>query len=338
LSECLNSRAQLAFEDGDPDGGLVYAEKALAAARAGGPLSAYSEANSLDTLAFAYRVTGRQAEALQSSERGLQKLAEVGRDWSPNALVARSNYGYLLESAGAPKRALQTYDEVLSVLAERDPDSDPPVYLLVNRGRSLESIGRFEQARASLERGLKVAEASEFTDAAVLCLTGLSRIAIQLGDVATAEQFLGKATQVVTSPEQFEKYPTVPLAAGSLALAQGKLDEARQRFEQAATNKHNAAAVIYAKLGKAEVELRAGDPATAERDAQVALDAAKASQAGLPHSQLVGRSWLMLGRALQARGQGAQAHKAFESAVSDLSNTVDNDHPLLREARNLLGP
>ena len=102
-------------------------------------------------------------------------------------------------------------------------------------------------------------------------------------------------------------------------------------------NKSNDAAVIYGKLGKAEVELRASDPAAAERDAQVALDTAKASQAGLPHSQLVGRSWLMLGRALHAHGQGAQAHEAFENAVSDLSNTVDSNHPLLVQARNLLG-
>ena len=46
----------------------------------------------------------------------------------------------------------------------------------------------------------------------------------------------------------------------------------------------------------------------------------------------------MLGRALQARGQNAPAHKAFENAVSDLSNTVDTDHPLLIQARDLLAP
>jgi serine/threonine-protein kinase len=336
LSECLSSRAQLAYEAGDADAGLAYALQALAAARSGGPLSAFSEANSLDTVAFGYRVQGRQDEALHFSELTLQKLAQAGREWSPGALVARNNHAYLLESAGVPQRALQTYDEILGVLAERDPSADPPVYLLVNRGRSLESTGRFEQARASLERGLAVAQTSENTDAQVLCLSGLSRIATQMGDLAAAERYLGKATQVVSSPQQVEKFPTVPLAVGSLALAKGNLDEAGRRFDQAAANKGNIAAVIYGKLGKAEVELRAGEPAAAERDAQAALDAAKSSQAGLPHSQLVGRSWLMLGRALQARGQGAQAHRAFEAAVSELSNTVDDDHPLLLQARALL--
>jgi tetratricopeptide (TPR) repeat protein len=264
-------------------------------------------------------------------------LVQVGREWSPGGLVARNNYGYLLESAGVPKRALQTYDEILAVLAERDPSAEPPVYLLVNRGRSLESSGRLDEARVSLEHGLKSAEATENADALVLCLSGLSRIATQMGDLVAAEEYLSKARPLVSSPLQFEKFPTVPLAVGSLALAKGSLDEAGRQFDRAALNKSNDAAVIYGKLGKAEVELRAGDPAAAERDAQVALDTAKASQAGLPHSQLTGRSWLMLGRALQARGQGAQAHKAFENAVSNLSNTVDNDHPLLVQARRLIG-
>jgi len=337
LSQCLESRAQLAYQAGDADAGLAYALKSLAAARAGGQLSADSEANSLDTVAFGYRVKGQQAEALRYSELSLAKLVQVGRDWSPGGLVARNNYGYLLESAGVPKRALRTYDEILAVLAERDPNAEPPVYLLVNRGRSLESSGRFAEARASLEQGLKVAQSTENADALVLCLSGLSRIATQIGDLAAAEQYLDQVRPLVSTPLQFEKFPTVPLAVGALALAQGSLDEARRQFDQAALNKSNDAAVIYGKLGKAEVELRASDPAAAERDAQVALDTAKASQAGLPHSQLVGRSWLMLGRALHAHGQGAQAHKAFENAVSDLSNTVDSNHPLLVQARNLLG-
>lgn len=335
LSECLTSRAQLAFEEGDADGGLAYAVKALAAARSGGQLSAVSEANSLDTVAAGYRAKGRYREALQYSELTLQKLAQVGREWSPGALVARNNYAYLLEGAGASKRALQTYDEILSVLAKRDPNAEPPVYLLVNRARSLESVGRFEPARASLRRGLQVAQTSENTDSQVFCLTGLARVATQMGDLVAAEQYLGKARQLVSSPQQFEKFPTVPLALGSFALASGRLDEARERFEQAAALKGSLQAVIYAKLGAAEVALRAGDPAAAERDAQAALDAAKSSQAGLPHSHLVGRSWLMLGQAWQVLGRSAQAHNAFESAVSDLANTVDDNHPLLVQARSL---
>jgi eukaryotic-like serine/threonine-protein kinase len=338
LSQCLESRAQLAYQEGDADGGLAYALKSLTAARSGGQLSADSEANSLDTVAFGYRVQGHQAEALRYSELSLEKLVEVGRDWSPGGLVVRNNYGYLLESAGVPKRALQIYDEILAVLAERDPNVEPPVYLLVNRSRSLESIGRFAEARVSLEQGLKIAQTAANADALVLCLSGLSRIATQMGDLAAAEHYLDKARPLVSTPLQFEKFPTVPLAIGDLALVNGNLDEAGRQFDQAALNKSNDAAVIYGKLGKAQVELRAGDPAAAERDAQVALDTAQASQAGLPHSQLTGRSWLMLGRALQARGQGAQAHKAFENAMSDLSNTVDGNHPLLLQARNLLAP
>jgi len=45
---------------------------------------------------------------------------------------------------------------------------------------------------------------------------------------------------------------------------------------------------------------------------------------------------LVLGRALEARGEHAQAHKAFQAAVNNLSNTVDEDYPELLQARKLL--
>ena len=43
----------------------------------------------------------------------------------------------------------------------------------------------------------------------------------------------------------------------------------------------------------------------------------------------------VLGRALQARGEIEPARKAFEAAVTHLSNTVDADHPELVRALEL---
>jgi tetratricopeptide (TPR) repeat protein len=250
----------------------------------------------------------------------------------------RNNFAFLLESAGVPKRALQLHDETLSVLTKRDPAAPPPVALFINRSRSLESLGRFEQARAFYQRGLEVSQARQSTDGQVHALAGLARAAIETGDLVAAEQYAARATQLVGSPQRLEKYPAIPVTLGNLALASGKLDAARQHFERAATNKGNQSAVISAKLGLAEIALRSGESDTAEREARAALQTAKLLQAGLPHSQFAGRAWLMLGRVLQQRGENTQAHQAFADAVSDLSSTVDADHPLLIQARELLAP
>jgi hypothetical protein len=57
----------------------------------------------------------------------------------------------------------------------------------------------------------------------------------------------------------------------------------------------------------------------------------------LPYSQRAGRASLLLGRALQRLGKSAEANEAFAAAVSNLSNTVDESHPALIEARELSG-
>jgi hypothetical protein len=43
-----------------------------------------------------------------------------------------------------------------------------------------------------------------------------------------------------------------------------------------------------------------------------------------------------LGRALLQLGRDADARQAFENAAAHLSNTVDDGHPALVEARDLL--
>jgi tetratricopeptide (TPR) repeat protein len=89
-------------------------------------------------------------------------------------------------------------------------------------------------------------------------------------------------------------------------------------------------------LGKADAELAANDAAAARADARTGLELAKSLQGTLEYSNHTGLAWLALGRALQALGEPVQAHEAFQSAVANLSNTVDESHPDLIRARKLL--
>jgi hypothetical protein len=61
------------------------------------------------------------------------------------------------------------------------------------------------------------------------------------------------------------------------------------------------------------------------------------AQGGIRYSNRTGLAWLALGRALANQGNSVESRKALQAAVEHLSNTVDDDHPMLQLARQLAG-
>jgi tetratricopeptide (TPR) repeat protein len=177
-----------------PKGSLLYATRALRQLRLSGPISNEREADALQNLAASYHVTGRHREAFEHYETALKKFTAVGRSSSAGAMVIRNKMGLVSEAAGMPKRALQLYDETLIALAERSPDGTPPVYLAVNRGRALETVGRLHEARAAHELALQIAIDSKHTIGQVQALAGLAAVAIQLRDTSAAAACLDRTS------------------------------------------------------------------------------------------------------------------------------------------------
>jgi tetratricopeptide (TPR) repeat protein len=337
FAECLGARAVVARNLEDAEGSLVYAAQALRQLRLSGPISNEREADVLQNLAASYHVTGRHREAFDHYEMALKKLTVVGRSSSAGAMVIRNNMGLVSEAAGMPQRALQLYDETLAALAEHSPDAEPPVYLAVNRGRALETVGRLHEAQSAHKLALQIAANSKHTIGQVQALAGLAAVAIQLKDTAAAAEYLDRTSAVLGSVEAADKTPKVALMRGRLALALGDVVEARRRFEGVAATSSSKATAVDGEIGRAEALLIAGDAAAAEESARTALAASVSLQSGLPYSQRAGRASLLLGRALQRLGKSAEAEEAFASAVTNLSNTVDETHPALIEARALSG-
>lgn len=236
-----------------------------------------------------------------------------------------------------PKTALHLYEETLAALAERSPDTQPPVYLAVNRSRALEAVGRLREAQTAYEVALKIATDSQSTAGQVQALVGLASAAMQLRDMTAAAAYLDRTAEALGSVEAADKTPRVALMRGRLALARGDIAEARRRFEAVAANTGSKATAVDGEIGKAEAMLAAGDASAASESAGAALNAAMSLQSGLPYSQRTGRAYLLLGRALQELHEPAKANEALASAVTHLSNTVDESHPALIEARALSG-
>jgi len=335
---CLNHRTYISNRVGDVKGMLEYAMLALQRFHQAARMPPVEEAALLDQVGLGFYLQGDTGQATRYFDLSLRKFTAAGRDKGLAATSLMEHWAVLSAGTGAPKHALELYERALSALAERDAGSGPPAAVVHNRARSLEAVGRYTEAKSAYELGHRLATEMKNPLDQGACLLGLASIAQQLGDRAGAAEYLVAADGLLGSSIRGGGSVSLRLAVvhGNQALLDGKQDEAR-RFFDSVLNKHQKnVPTISAALGKAEVELAAGDAAAAVADARTGLGLAKSLQGTTQYSNYTGLSWLMLGRALQARGDHARAREAFLAAVNNLSNTVDEDHPDLLRARKLL--
>jgi tetratricopeptide (TPR) repeat protein len=337
-AECLINRASIAKQAGDAAGALRYAQLALERSHEAESRSTVDEGVLLRGVATGLQLNGRNAEAREYFERALENQRAMGRDRALPMITLRSDWASLEAASGNPRGALKLYDEIFQILAERDANARPPPVLVQNRGRMLQLVGRYDEARAAYESGLQVATAEGNPAIRSATLVNLALVAGEAGDRNAAASYLELADESIDAslPPSSPTATKLMLARGRLDLLDGKFDSARKLFAQVLEDKKIDPKAIDAALGKAEAELLAGDATAAIADVRFALSTATSLQAGVRFSNRTGLSWLMLGRVMQQRGDATQARKAFTSAIDHLSHTVDSDHPALLQARELL--
>jgi tetratricopeptide (TPR) repeat protein len=249
-----------------------------------------------------------------------------------------NNWALVSTSSGVPKRALEIYERILGILETRDPEGTLPPALIFNRARALESIGRIAEARAGYEHSLQLGRQTKHIAAEGLALAALAGVAERSGDRPGAVRYLRELDERLGA--SISSYAAMAarrdIVQGRLAAAEGNFAQARAWFDAALGAGKNSVWKEEVLLNKAEMELLAGDAASALAFARSALDGAASRQGGVPYSHNAGHAWLVIGRALRASGETAAAHDAFAAAADHLSNTVDPVHPALVRARVLL--
>jgi tetratricopeptide (TPR) repeat protein len=173
----------------------------------------------------------------------------------------------------------------------------------------------------------------------IYCLSGLATTANELGEHEEAEGYIDQAYEAEASIVPTDTVMIARLRAirGQIALALGRLDEARNDLDAAIANTNNMVILIPALAPRAELNLQEGKYSAAEDDARELLALCRKSQGGIRYSNRTGLAWLLLGRILTKQGKPVDARAALLAAVENLSNTVDPDHPMLRLAQRLAG-
>jgi serine/threonine-protein kinase len=349
---CLLYRAFIANNARDADRALRFATSALEHYRAAPRAAAADEGLFLGAVGVGHHLNRRNVEADAYYRLALNKYAELGREGGPDAIAVRNNWATMFDSTSMPNRALALYDETLRLITTRNPNHPPPAYLVGNRSRALERVGRYHEALQSYHRAYELAGRENNALGQLYCLLGLAATSQELHDPVAAAGYLKRANSMLDPSAPARSPPWMSRAMvlshmparAAAALIQGRLDidagryeDARRQFANALTSKRNLAVLSSANWGLAQIELHSGNPQAALTHARTALDVTKSLQGGFPYSMGSGHAYLLIGRALQALGDHSGAQQAFETSVLHLSHTVDEIHPLLIAARKLAG-
>jgi tetratricopeptide (TPR) repeat protein len=250
----------------------------------------------------------------------------------------RNNWAIVSDGAGNPQRALALYDETLRLVTQMDSATPPPPYLIANRAHPLEGIGRFEDAKRDYKRCVSLTRTEGTPTLQAYCSIGLASIAVQLDNLAAADEYVDEAEAVLrTGVPESPLIVAMKTMRARIALKRGRFADARAAVQSAIEQGKDGYLTATSMLVRAELNLHEDKLSAAEADARHALTFAQNTQGDLPYSSRTGAAWLMLGRVLAKQGRVAPAHNAFVGAITNLSNTVDASHPLLLRARELAG-
>jgi len=334
---CLNFRATVAWQSNDAANALKFSDLALQRLHQAAHPSPFLEANILSTIGYAQHLNNRNDLADQYYARSLALFERLGRARGAEAISVLNNWALVSDGAGVPRRAFEIYERTLKLLEENDADAGTDPALVYNSARSLESLGRYDEATARYTRCAADAERAGVPPGHVFCVLGLASVAYEKGDLAAAEKQLDAASAIIgpRMPDHFPPAPRYQTLRGSLAMARGRLGEARETLDALINSSKSEFTMTNALRVRAEVNLSENKFEAAEADARRALTLAQNAQGGVPYSNRTGLAWITVGYVLAGEGHAVEARKAYRAAIENLSHTVEPSHPKLLLAQQL---
>jgi serine/threonine protein kinase/Tfp pilus assembly protein PilF len=310
----LLSLGSLRVQQGIPDEGLGYLEQALTFYQQGGYRTETSQA--LILLGRAYHQKGDYDAALRAFEQQL-KLAEESGDLSQIA-SAHTSIGTLTGDQERYTEALRHYEASYKINESLGAKMNIG-YDLMNRGDMLWSLGRYREARASLDQASSIATSPQAALKQLMALIYLANARLALSELSLREA-KARAQQALDLASQ---YKDIALRAGStLGLADalsGSASAGKSLCDQAVTmakETGNPLSLSSALLALAEVWLRIGD-------AQNALATALQAQAAFDRFGQLDSEWrayLIAGLASHQVGDEQSAHRYASEAAKLLSS------------------
>ncbi|HVF18187.1 MAG TPA: protein kinase, partial [Steroidobacteraceae bacterium] len=332
-SRCFQKRAYVAQNFNDAENALKYTLEAQASLRESGMSRADQEASLIGDLAYAYYMSGHTAEADHHYADALERYAKLGRAESPATFSIRNNWGIASFAAGDNRRALENYDEAIRIAKQRNPEADPPAYLLTNRALALASLARFPEAMEAFDVALAAAQRVENVASQLHGLVNRAGTYMLTGDIDRAARELESIEKKYSGMIPSDSVPavTIQYIKGRIATSRGESQRALQLltstidfFEK---RQMQVAPVTRALNARAEVHIKRGELTAARSDAQRALEISRKLQSTKTYSSLTGASLLQHAEVESAAGDQIKAKSLASDALDNLTQALGPQHP-----------
>lgn len=344
---CLLRGSEVARDQDDTSLGIARAQEAQRVLKESPLNSEILELRVLLDLAESYRAAGRMREALPLFERASALMVALGRDNTETTGTLLNNWALALDQLGRSVEAEKVYRRAIDVSRADETEQAVSPKLLINYAGVLRVLNRLDEAADYAERGYAIAQKAEDVVTVNQSLLERARIYDDQHNPTRAAAMLSEV-----EPRLRKDLPPGHYAFASVASEHSRLEQERGNLESALQYANEAVSIMeaVAKSGKggahllpamlgrrSGVELASGQRNEAEADAGRALRILQeGAQPGQP-SRIVGRTYLILARALAAQGKNDEARAAARSAVEHLPATVGPDHPDTLAARQLAG-
>jgi eukaryotic-like serine/threonine-protein kinase len=306
------------------------------------PPDPFEGERALANLAIASGRAMKVEQATQAYATQQQIFATPDREYDHDAAAHFYNQGRFQWYIGRPLDARASLDRVLQIENRRGNTNPAPLSLLLE-ARIARQLGETQAAKAGYEHALK--HAMELQDLSAESSAAIELVAalVDAGDFAAAKLQLPRAEKTLRANVppgnpgfNFLRVQTALIAehAGDPAGTQHLLDEALAMYHDNSPPSYGFPAVLVLR---AEFELRRGNAAAAQSDAEHAL-AVYRSTFGHTLSSSIGDALMADGEALAAAGDAPAAAKAFSEAALNYADSLGPENIKTRSARQKAAP
>jgi eukaryotic-like serine/threonine-protein kinase len=338
--ECALAQARIESESGNRDAAAALLQSTVETIEAAGYTHSAMYTGILTQLASIQLERNDLPAMLELNRQALDAHKRNGRGDTTEYVTVQQNIAVALSVAGEARESLRLREQINRRAREFEPDGQVPFPYLLNHSTLLLRMVRPEEARVDLESALDRVRRGQNRTMLTRFLLTTGWAYIELGQWSQADAALAEATQLVDGGVNSLRHQ-LELRHAQLSLARGDLRSARQQIESAlqllgyGTPKPERT-LSKALIVAADIALRQGLPADAEKFAGDALALTEAAARGPDSSADVGEALLRLAQARISLHSDQNVRPTLERSVRSLTNGLHADHPLTREARATL--